>query len=86
LFNAFSWKSLTLSFNIIYKGGHYFRRTSIEYSPFVNDWKSGHKDFYLRWQKPGDEQFTNVLSSLTFLFIWYKSKLLIQYNTSVLST
>jgi TonB-linked SusC/RagA family outer membrane protein len=61
--NAVSWKSVSLSFNITYKTGYYFRRSS-----FVNGNLTGvipfvaHADYALRWQKPGDEKNTSVPS------------------------
>lgn len=64
LTNSFSWKSIGLTFNITYKMGHYFRRSSINYADFLNDWRYGHSDYALRWQRPGDEQNTNVPSSI----------------------
>lgn len=57
--NTFTYKDLSLSFNIIYKLGYYFRRTS--YSSSDLPW-SGTADFFKRWQKPGDELTTNVPS------------------------
>lgn len=62
LLNNFTWKNLSLSINIAYKFGHYFIRNSINYAAFVSSWMGGHTDYNLRWQKPGDEQFTNVPS------------------------
>lgn len=63
LFNNFRWKGLGLTFNIIYKFNYVFRRTSINYSALAsNGWKTGHKDFVLRWKQPGDEKLTNVPS------------------------
>jgi len=63
--NTVTWKQFSLSANITYKFGYYFHRSSISYSDLINNW-SGHRDFDRRWQKPGDEQHTNVPSlSLT---------------------
>lgn len=62
--NNISYKQLSLSFNIIWKAGHYFRRNSIEYYNLVNGISKGHPDYNLRWQKPGDEKFTNIPSFL----------------------
>lgn len=59
--NSFSWKQFTVSANISYKLGYFFRRNSINYSSLFNLW-IGHKDFSHRWQKTGDEKFTNVPS------------------------
>lgn len=61
LTNTFLWKQFTLTININYKLGYYFRRASINYyALYVNG--SGHKDFKERWQKTGDENYTNVPS------------------------
>jgi len=57
--NTFTFKRLSLSFNIIYKLGYYFRRSS--YLSSGLPW-SGNTDYYNRWQKPGDELHTNVPS------------------------
>lgn len=59
--NTIDWKKISLSFNITYKLGHYFRRSSIGYNKLLNTW-GGHADYALRWQKPGDEKITNVPS------------------------
>lgn len=61
--NHFSYKGFSLSFNVAYKIGHYFRRGSIFYSAFsANGWRDGHSDIAIRWRKPGDENITNVPS------------------------
>ena len=62
--NQIGWKRLTLSANISYRTGYYYRRNSIIYG---NNMGLGrHSDFAQRWQKPGDEQYTQVPSvSLT---------------------
>ncbi|HEX7905432.1 MAG TPA: SusC/RagA family TonB-linked outer membrane protein [Chitinophagaceae bacterium] len=59
--NTFEWKNVSLSLNISYKGGYYFRKTSVDYSSLFSSW-TGHSDYILRWQNPGDEKFTNVPS------------------------
>lgn len=56
--NTLRWRQLSLNFNILYKLGYYFRRSTINYSSLVAG--SGHPDYALRWQKPGDENVTNV--------------------------
>ncbi|MEJ7780687.1 MAG: SusC/RagA family TonB-linked outer membrane protein [Daejeonella sp.] len=62
--NQIGWRRLALSANISYRAGYYYRRNSIIYG---NNMGLGrHGDFAQRWQKPGDEQFTEVPSvSLT---------------------
>jgi TonB-linked SusC/RagA family outer membrane protein len=57
--NTISYKNLSLSINITYKLGYYFRRTALSYDDLYNHWV-GNKDFANRWQKPGDEAHTNV--------------------------
>ena len=46
--------------------GYYFRKSSVNYSNLFSNWYlSGSGDYTSRWQKPGDEKFTNV-PSLTY--------------------
>jgi TonB-linked SusC/RagA family outer membrane protein len=59
--NTFSYKSFSLNINILGKLGYYFRRNSIDYAALFNN-GSGNADYARRWQKPGDEQSTNVPS------------------------
>lgn len=63
LINTFQWRSLSLSMNINYKLGYSAMKPTISYSTLINN-GSGHRDFEDRWQKPGDENFTNVPSFL----------------------
>jgi len=62
LLNTFTWKAWSLSAMISYKGGYWFRRSSINYDELFNERSAGHKDFDLRWQNTGDEKRTNVPS------------------------
>lgn len=64
LLNTFNWQQISLSFNITYKLGYYFRRTSIDYSDLFGGLSPGSKDFDKRWQRPGDETKTNVPSMI----------------------
>lgn len=57
----FTWKNVRLSFLLSYKFGHYFQKSTISYSSLFSSW-SGHSDYERRWQKPGDEQHTDVPS------------------------
>jgi len=59
--NTINWKNLSLSFNISYKFGYYFRAASISYSGLFGSW-TGHGDYSKRWMKPGDQVNTNVPS------------------------
>src|SRR5687768_14532948 len=52
--NNFRYKQLELSFTITYKMGYYFRRNSINYFEMLSG-STGHSDYALRWQNPGDE-------------------------------
>lgn len=60
--NTFTWKQLSLSANITWKGGYYFRRSSIRYDSFYAQGQA-HVDYRDRWQQSGDEQHTTVPSS-----------------------
>ncbi|HUX84881.1 MAG TPA: SusC/RagA family TonB-linked outer membrane protein, partial [Chitinophagaceae bacterium] len=59
--NQFSWKGFTLSADISFEFGFYFRKNSIDYSSLLTG-QGGNPDYDARWQKPGDEAFTNVPS------------------------
>ena len=57
--NTVSCKNLSLSFNITYKLGYYFRKPSLnDYNLFY--YGKGNPEYSKRWQKPGDEKITNV--------------------------
>ncbi len=57
--HSFSYQNVTLSANLTYAFGYYFHRPSINYSTLFTTW-NGNSDYALRWQKPGDEQNTDV--------------------------
>lgn len=59
--NTFTWKNISLSAGIVYRTGYYFRKTTINYYNILRG-SNGHGDFSLRWQKPGDEAYTQVPS------------------------
>lgn len=59
--NSFSFKGFVLSCNITYRLGYYYRRPALSYGALYTTW-NGHADYASRWQKPGDEAFTNVPS------------------------
>jgi TonB-linked SusC/RagA family outer membrane protein len=59
--NTVSYRSLSISANISYKLGYYYRQPSVSYSTILSG-SGGHGDYALRWQKPGDELSTNVPS------------------------
>lgn len=59
--NTFSWKQFSLSVNLLYNLGYYFRRDVISYSRLITS-GLGVSEFENRWQQPGDEAFTNVPS------------------------
>jgi TonB-linked SusC/RagA family outer membrane protein len=61
LSNAFRWKNFTLTANITYRFDFYFRKPTINYHDLAERWV-GNADYSLRWQKTGDEKFTNVPS------------------------
>lgn len=61
LMNSFSWKRFTILANITYKFHYYFRRTSVNYFNLFY-YYNVNEDYAYRWQKPGDEKFTQVPS------------------------
>ncbi len=72
LFNNFQYKNFNLNIGLIFNMGHVLLRdvNTLYYSEsgnsYINsgDFQSGnfHKEFAERWQKPGDEAYTNVPS------------------------
>lgn len=59
--NSFSYGRFSASFRLSFKLGYYIRKPSLSYnSLFVG--RDGNGEFASRWQKPGDEVFTNVPS------------------------
>jgi len=59
--NNILWKDFAFYFNLSFKGGYYFRKKSIRYGTLYANWL-GHSDFADRWQKPGDENNTDIPS------------------------
>lgn len=59
--NTVSFKNIELTLRLTGKFGYYISRSSINYSNLFGS-RDGHPDYDLRWQKPGDEAFTNVPS------------------------
>lgn len=60
--NTFSYRGVSISFNLSYRYDYYFRRSSISYLGLYGG-VVGHADYYQRWQKPGDEMHTFVPSA-----------------------
>lgn len=60
--NTLIFNSLELSFNIIYKFGYSFRRSSISYGSLFRN-QNGHSDYLKRWIKPGDENHSTIPST-----------------------
>ncbi len=58
--NDFSFKRLSLSVNLTYKLGYYFRRNSVNTNLQQVIMTGGHIDYADRWQKSGDELHTSV--------------------------
>ncbi len=57
--NTFTVKDFSLDIGITYKLGYWFRRSSVNYTDLIVS-RNGHSDFAVRWQKPGDELYTDV--------------------------
>ncbi|MEJ5996267.1 SusC/RagA family TonB-linked outer membrane protein [Pedobacter sp. Du54] len=62
--NMFSFKGFSASVNITYAMKYYFKKRTINlnYQNLLTSSKGIHNDYVYRWQKPGDEAFTNVPS------------------------
>lgn len=63
--NTFSYGNFSVSANLIYKLGYWFRRPfadMVQYSNLFGDGNLQGAEYANRWQKPGDEKFTNVPS------------------------
>jgi outer membrane receptor protein involved in Fe transport len=58
--NNLAWRKWGLSWNIVYKLGYVFRRSSIFYTSVFSGVSPGNPDYERRWQRPGDETRTNV--------------------------
>lgn len=59
--NTFKYKSLSLSANMSFRAGYYFKRSSVNYTVASNGILT-HGDFEKRWQSPGDELITQIPS------------------------
>lgn len=62
--NEISYKGWSLSANISFRFGYFFKRSSVQYSTILTA-RGGHSDYALRWQEPGDEARTQVPSMPT---------------------
>jgi TonB-linked SusC/RagA family outer membrane protein len=62
--NTISYKALSLSANVTYKLGYYFKKSSISYGSLFST-GIGNVDFTKRWTQPGDELKTTVPSMPT---------------------
>ena len=63
--NTLTYRGFSLLVSLGYKLDYYFRRnsTTLNYQDIVNlQLFDMHEDYGLRWQKPGDEQFTQIPS------------------------
>jgi len=57
--NTFEYKNFSLSVNISYRLGYYFKRASVQ-NYLILSGNVSHGDYGKRWQKHGDELITNV--------------------------
>ncbi len=64
LINTISYHKFTLAFNVTFKAGYYFRKSSINYFSMYHRGlgNSINEDYLQRWQHPGDERITDVPS------------------------
>lgn len=59
LANSFKWKSIHAGIGLAWKSGYYFQRTTMD--PLGETNGNYHQDYFRRWEKSGDEYFTDVL-------------------------
>ncbi|MBN7813433.1 SusC/RagA family TonB-linked outer membrane protein [Algoriphagus sp. H41] len=59
--NDLSYRGFSLSVNVSYRFGYYYKRRSIDYFTLLRG-EIGHGDFDRRWKQPGDEEFTQIPS------------------------
>lgn len=65
--NTFRYGDFSASLNFMYKLGYYFRRSPFDvlrYGQLLNTNVIQGEEYARRWQKPGDEKFTNVPSMI----------------------
>jgi TonB-linked SusC/RagA family outer membrane protein len=60
--NNLAWKGFTVSANISYRLGYYFRRSSVNYT-YLWQGSPVHGDYEKRWLQPGDENITSIPSN-----------------------
>lgn len=58
-YTGLNWQNFTLAASIGFRLGYHFRRSSISYPQLVQGLQA-HQDYLKRWQKTGDELYTNV--------------------------
>jgi len=63
LMNSFNWKQFSLTVNITYKFGYYLFKPALSYYSLASYGTYG-MDYNNRWQRPGDENKTNVPSMI----------------------
>lgn len=59
--NQLDYKGFSLSVNISYRLGYYYKRSSVNYNTLLSG-RITHGDFARRWKNPGDESITDVPS------------------------
>jgi TonB-linked SusC/RagA family outer membrane protein len=64
--HTLTYNNFSISMNLSYRLGYYFRRSSVLYNTLLEGYV-GHGDYANRWQQPGDETHTHVPSLPTQL-------------------
>lgn len=59
--NDFDWRGWSLSLNMSYRLGYYYRRRSVDYAALSRG-EITHADYANRWREPGDELITQIPS------------------------
>ncbi len=92
LLNGFEWKGFYVSALLVGRFDFIFRRSSMlpggEYSNTLTGSQSLNMDYFNRWQKPGDEKFTNVPAKVPVNSVnasWTYSGQYYQYSTALIT-
>lgn len=59
--SALAYRNFEFAFRFTFKFDYFFKRNTIDYNALVTKLQ-GHADYAHRWQRPGDELYTNVPS------------------------
>jgi hypothetical protein len=80
--NQFTWRKFSLSINMAYRLGYYFKKPFLNYKDLFDNGR-GHPDFARRWQKSGDELITDVPAMVYFDYPNYLNRINLYNNSDI---